>query len=647
MVRDYQTNCVEASSTTCASALEYGYPINCWQVQAITNFRQLFNRMSNFNEDISAWDVSSVTNFDGTFFQAAQFNQPIGAWNVSSGVSFEYMFHITYFNQPLNDWDVSQATSLKDMFYAANAFNQPLDKWDVSKVSSNHFHTIIVIPSAGIELMLRTTKVENFQAMFINARQFNQPLHEWDVSSGTNFLNMFGLEGGQSATAPRLRSIKTFAHGGSTMTAPIPIPICFSTLAAPASLPQLLAKTTGVSLTATVQSSALSQAVRRSTLNPTGSPTKAPSVTIPMDLIFDQVNTNFGVKTPSNFTPGDGDIGVPSYDDMISTFTIGKGLDVHMFLFQKDCYTEVSKSLYTRTETRADVSETHQTLTVDYNFVMDEISSSSIWNETSSTIEVCQTAKLMVDGGAEYGDLVIKEDTRIVEIEFDLTTEFNITSELTGATIDTLDEYADVDGAIYACKCGGLENYTCNTDELTPNEALYVCISTVEPTFEIENLESMTIIQGQTQMDIVKSGAVRPALANGIADRRQKSDDTGVAVTTLIPINLFDFQAGASVSVIGQINMKLASKRSDLFGRSLRANPARLEYEVSVDLKESDPEVPNSAQLDSDALNGVSDFDSFGSDFHALNEMSDFDSASVLSGSVLAILAFGIGAALL
>ena len=207
-----------------------------------------------------------------------------------------------------------------------------------------------------------------------------------------------------------------------------------------------------------------------------------------MDLIFDQVKTNFGVK-PSD---SNGDVGIlPIYDDMISTFTIGKGLDVNMFLFQKDCSTEVSKSLYTRTETRSDVSETHQTLTVDYNFVMDEISSSSIWNKTSSTIEVCQTAKLVVDGGAEYGDLVIKEDTRIVEIEFDLSTEFNITSELTGATIDTLDEYADVNGAIYACKCGGLENYTCNTDELTPNEALYVCISTVEPIFEIENLESM------------------------------------------------------------------------------------------------------------------------------------------------------------
>ncbi|EJK54781.1 hypothetical protein THAOC_25562, partial [Thalassiosira oceanica] len=369
-----------------------------------------------------------------------------------------------------------------------------------------------------------------------------------------------------------------------------------------------------------------------STLNPTGSPTKAPSVTIPMDLIFDQVNTNFGVKTVEiDVVSSDDDmVSIPSYDDMISTFTIGKGLDVHMFLFQKDCSTEVSKSLYTRTETRADVNETHETLTVDYNFVMDEISSSSIWNETLSTIEVCQTAKLMVDGGADYGDLVIKEDTRIVEVEFDLTTEFNITSELTGATIDTVDEYAGVDGAIYACKCGGLENYTCNTDELTPNEALYVCISTVEPTFEIENLESMTIIQGQTQMDIIKSGAVRPGLANGIADRRQKSDDTGVAITTLIPINLFDFQAGASVSVIGQINMKLASKRSELFGRSLRANPARLEYEVSIDLKDSDPEVPNSAQLDSD--------------FHALNEVSDFDSASVLSGNVLAILAFDVSA---
>ena len=64
-VKDYATNCirVEGIVSNCSSAEKYGYPINCWDVGRVTNFKSLFSYMTTFNEDISSWNTSEVCRF--------------------------------------------------------------------------------------------------------------------------------------------------------------------------------------------------------------------------------------------------------------------------------------------------------------------------------------------------------------------------------------------------------------------------------------------------------------------------------------------------------------------------------------------------------------------------------------------------------
>ena len=115
------------------AAKKYGYPMNTWDVRAITDFHQLFRDRVAFNEDISDWDTSRVTLMHEMFDGCVQFNQPIGKWNVSQVWTMSDMFNgARSFNQPLDQWDfqfVGAKRILDRMFLGASSFNQNLCSW--------------------------------------------------------------------------------------------------------------------------------------------------------------------------------------------------------------------------------------------------------------------------------------------------------------------------------------------------------------------------------------------------------------------------------------------------------------------------------------------------------------------------------------
>ena len=78
----------------------YG-PIQLWDVSKVTDMKNLFMYMREFNEDISNWDVSNVTNMDGMFQYAIHFNQDISNWDISN------IQHI---------WMFTGATNMEDRF---------------------------------------------------------------------------------------------------------------------------------------------------------------------------------------------------------------------------------------------------------------------------------------------------------------------------------------------------------------------------------------------------------------------------------------------------------------------------------------------------------------------------------------------------
>ncbi|ARQ98515.1 MoxR/RavA-like ATPase [Campylobacter devanensis] len=153
-----------------------------WDVSHVTNMRNMFIGIENFNSDISNWDVSNVTNMNYMFAGAVNFNSDISSWNVSKVTDMGYMFYnATSFNQPLDNWDVSNVTDMSGMFQGAFRFNQPLNNWDVSKVTnmSGMFATTYNNTSFGFFYNNKTPTI------------FNQPLNNWDVSSVTDMSGMF------------------------------------------------------------------------------------------------------------------------------------------------------------------------------------------------------------------------------------------------------------------------------------------------------------------------------------------------------------------------------------------------------------------------------------------------------------------------
>jgi surface protein len=145
----------------------YGYPMNDWCVDHVTDMSYLFSGKYQFNEDISNWKTGQVTTMKGMFLEAYEFNRDLSRWDVSKVTNMHGMFYFAKkFNQDISMWDVSQVTDMSSMFYKAYAFNQDISSWDVSKVT-------------------------NMNAMFSDAHAFNQDISSWDISQVTDMSYMF------------------------------------------------------------------------------------------------------------------------------------------------------------------------------------------------------------------------------------------------------------------------------------------------------------------------------------------------------------------------------------------------------------------------------------------------------------------------
>ena len=167
--------------------------IRYWDTSRGENFAFMFDGASWFNQDISSWDTSSATSMLAMFRGASIFNQPIGSWDVSNVTLIWSMFaSATNFNQPLNSWNTSSLTGVSAMsfLFQGSAFNYPLDNWDVSWVSSlrNTFHTSVFNQDIS---MWDVSGVDNLQATFRNNTVFNQDISGWNTSNVGNFNYTF------------------------------------------------------------------------------------------------------------------------------------------------------------------------------------------------------------------------------------------------------------------------------------------------------------------------------------------------------------------------------------------------------------------------------------------------------------------------
>ncbi len=101
-----QVNTYVNHGAVCAAAKQkYGWPVNVWCFDGITDMSGLLAYTRNFNEDISGWNTASVTNMEKMFDRANSFNQDISKWNTGRVANMNFMFYYALsFNQNLCAW---------------------------------------------------------------------------------------------------------------------------------------------------------------------------------------------------------------------------------------------------------------------------------------------------------------------------------------------------------------------------------------------------------------------------------------------------------------------------------------------------------------------------------------------------------------
>ena len=159
---------------------KYGWPMNSWCVDKVTDMSDLFNEMETFNDDISSWDVSQVQDMRGMFYGASKFNQDLSSWDVSQVQSMNAMFNSAFsFNQDLSLWNVSQVQRMDGMFQYATSFNQDLSSWNVSQVQDMSYMFAEASSFNGDVSSWDIRQVQDVRSMFISAGSFNQNLCAW------------------------------------------------------------------------------------------------------------------------------------------------------------------------------------------------------------------------------------------------------------------------------------------------------------------------------------------------------------------------------------------------------------------------------------------------------------------------------------
>ena len=156
--------------------------ISEWDTSNITDMRDLFDGMSNFNDDISKWDVQNVTSMEGMFRGADNFNGIIQDWDTSNVTSMKEMFlNATKFNGLISNWDTGKVTTMARMFAAGP---------DFPPSNFNNMDESLIQEEGSTETNWNTSNVKNMTSMFQKSN-FNLSISSWDTSKVTDMSRMF------------------------------------------------------------------------------------------------------------------------------------------------------------------------------------------------------------------------------------------------------------------------------------------------------------------------------------------------------------------------------------------------------------------------------------------------------------------------
>jgi len=218
--------------------------------------------------------------------------------------------------------------------------------------------------------------------------------------------------------------------------------------------------------------------------------------------------------------------------------------------------------LYSRTVFDPDPiasNDTHSKIRVGYNFTESEMLKSTLWENSTNVLKFCQSVSLVADDN-NGGKLVIVQDLRYVEIQFDLSAAFAVVVALAAGIILNTTEAVDFEGQIKAFKCNG-DTFAANNEPLAPNTELEVCFESENDSVNIAKLEEMVLKQDESSVNVVVGGDVQVSAITSVSSVTQ-----GIIVKTRVPINEFVFARDKNITVSGVVGLELVGS-----GRRLRA----------------------------------------------------------------------------
>jgi len=252
----------------------------------------------------------------------------------------------------------------------------------------------------------------------------------------------------------------------------------------------------------------------------------------------------------------------------------------------------------TYASTATSVTTLYKNLYIDHQVNKTLLAESNIWFNDTDEIRFCQVVELIEShDGNNY---IITQDLHNITVGFNLTTEFEVDVNLTGATILAESANTTLDSYITATYCD--VDRAPVTAPLAPNEKLHICVDSSSTDVELEAMTMIKIIGTNREGDdsellIVENDA--PVIA-AITSHSYPAP-TQYIVETMVPIGFFNFEAvGAEIEVVGSLTLKLVGERRRLEvpvgveGRALQeggANAAGFDVSVPLVAGEGEEEV--------------------------------------------------------
>ena len=180
---------------------------------------------------------------------------------------------------------------------------------------------------------------------------------------------------------------------------------------------------------------------------------------------------------------------------------------------------------------------------------------------------------------------------REIDIAFDFNVDFDTTNVVVqSASMTSASGEANVGTYIKACKCDNLESFKCNTNPISPNSILYVCVTSIDPDVEIRWLDRLSLFQynalGNETMDIVESANIQ----NEEISTMIVKNSTAVGVATVVPSRFFSYSGVSSLDVFGTVEMNLVGGRRRLVDDGVSPDAA---FEINIEVEHSGAAIPD------------------------------------------------------